>query len=121
MAEPLRRRPVAQDQVADRAVERSAFEGLRGGVERLAAEGRAAAWLREEVAGPVGVIAARGDEQAPVRLLDVPDRDLDESTARPPAGLEPDDLAPAGKLLPELVRQRPLPCQDLPSVCTDGA
>jgi hypothetical protein len=121
VAQTLRRRAVAQDQLADRALERDALEGLRGGLERLPAQGGAAAWLGKEVAGPVGVIAARGDQQAAVRLFDIPDCDLDRPPARPPACLEPDDLAPTRKLLPELVRQRPLPCQDLPSVCTDGA
>jgi hypothetical protein len=56
-----------------------------------------------EVAGPVGVVAARSDQEAAIRVLDIPDRDLDGSTAGSPVGLEPDDLAPTGKLLAELV------------------
>ena len=121
MAQPLRRRPVAQDQVSDRALELGAFEWFRDGLERLVRQARAAARLGEQVPGPGGVVAPGRDQQAPVRLLDVSDRDVDRSSARSSPRLQPDDLAPAGQLLAELVRQRPPRCQDLPSVWTEGA
>ena len=102
-------------------MELRALEGLGDNVEGRPAQARVAGGVREQVARPVGVLAAGRDEQAPVRLLNEADGNLDLSSARPPPCLESKDLAPAGKLLCNVVRYRLRPCQDLPSVCTAGA
>src|SRR5215212_3244795 len=105
VTEPLCRRSVAEDQLADGAVEIGPLERLRRRVEDLVAERGAAVWRGEEISGPAGVLGARSNEEASIRLLDVADRHLDRTSRRSAPGLEAKDLAPPGELFRELVHQ----------------
>ena len=73
-------------------------------------------WIRQEVQGPIRFRLRGRDEIRPVGLRDEPERDPDGPTTRSALRLDEEDLPPSGELLADVRGQRPLPCQDLPSV-----
>jgi hypothetical protein len=73
----------------------------------------------EEVRCPLRPFAG-GDQDRPVRLVDVTDRDLAREPGPPSPGREPGDLPLEEEVVADVVRQRPR-CQDLPSVPIAGA
>ena len=120
--EPFGRRSVLQDQLAHGPLRIGAGDRLRSGVRPgLVTQGHLARGIGIEVARPVGLRAPRRDQNAAIGVLDVAEGDLDRAPAYATACLEAEHLPPAGELLAELVRQRPRPCQLLPSVWIAGA
>jgi hypothetical protein len=74
----------------------------------------------EQVERPGGPDAG-GDQDRPVRLLDVPDRDRPRQSGPASPGRDPRDLPLEDEVVAEVVRRQRARCQDLPSVWVDGA
>ena len=74
----------------------------------------------EQVGGPLRAHAG-GDEDRSIRLVDVADRDGSRQAGPPAASRQPRDLALEEEIRPDAVRRQRARCQDLPSVCVDGA
>ena len=74
----------------------------------------------EQVQGPARAITG-GDQDRPVRFLDVPDRDRPRQSGPAPRGRDPCDLPLEDEVVADVVRRQRARCQDLPSVWVDGA
>lgn len=138
-AQAFGRRPVAEDERRDGVGGFGLIERLGNHVVGLLADRGPAPWIGLEVPCPVRIGRARRHKEAPVKFLDVADRDGDRRAAEASPGLDADDCPPANQLVADLVgwsgwpapgtgrvrgrvvRQRPRCCQDLPSVWTEGA
>ena len=106
------------------------FERLGDGPELTVPDLDQCTRIRQQVAGPGGVVAGRDGDRS-IGLVDKPDRDRSRqtrpSTARDQAG----HLALEEEVVPDLVRDRTpdvsegqpqrARCQDLPSVWAEGA
>jgi hypothetical protein len=75
--------------------------------------------MGEQVERPSRPVAG-GDEDRPIRLVDVPDGDLPREPRPSSRGRDPGDLSLEEEVGADVVRQRPR-CQDLPSVPIAGA
>jgi hypothetical protein len=62
-----------------------------------------------------------GDQDRPVRFLDVADRDRSRQSRPPTPGRDPGDLSLEDEVVADVVRRQRARCQDLPSVWVDGA
>jgi hypothetical protein len=122
-SESLGRRPVAQDQAADRSGVVARLERLGHGAEPPVAYVDVDAWVGGQVACPLGVVA-RCDEDRAVRLIDEADSDRPRLPRPATARRDPGDLALEEEVGADVVRARLRQrdrCQDLPSVWVDGA
>jgi hypothetical protein len=79
--------------------------------------------LGEQVVGPLRALA-RGDQDRPIRLIDISDGDRPSQPGPSSACGQPGDLALEEQVVADVarrwIRQRAR-CQDLPSVWVDGA
>ena len=73
----------------------------------------------EEVQRPSGVVTG-SHQHGPIRFVDVADGDRPRRPGSAADRRDPGDLALEDQVFADLVRQRAR-CQDLPSVCVDGA
>ncbi len=130
VAESLGRRPVAQDQLADRAGVIGRIERLGDGIEDAlpdpdAAGGSASRLAAHAVsAPPAATRMAPGVEVLGQVVVDVADRHGARLAGPCAARLDPDEPTGGDQLVLHRLaiggRQRPR-CQDLPSVWVDGA
>jgi hypothetical protein len=150
-AQPLGRRPVAKDQLANGATAArvAVVEDLRLAGERAAGGVDVDRSVDEQIRGPCPIERAGGDENRAVGLVDEADRDRPPLPAPPAARPEPGEPRVTGKGLveggdalgaagragrgslgasrlvglvgPVAGARQRLRCQDLPSVATDGA
>ena len=119
--QPFGRCAVLEDHRGHRAGSLGPIQRLGNRIPGALADDQPTTRVHLKVAGPVGVGFAGRDEEGPIGLLVESDRNRDGAPARSTARLDPDDLAPLGELIADVVRAQRPRCQDLPSVTTDGA